>query len=120
VLIPFGIWGALVLLWFVIVGLRVTYRNYRYGDPDLKTINTFLLAAFAGHFIFFLLVGGDLSVDMMVLCGLLGLSVSFNGGVRRPMRVAVPAVQRPGRDRFARLRPTPAPAFPRQQPGTSR
>jgi hypothetical protein len=120
VLIPFGIWGAIVFLWFVMVGLRVTYRNYRYGDPDLKTINTFLLAAFAGHFIFFLLVGGDLSVDMMVLCGLLGLSVSFNGGVRRPMRVAVPAVQRPGRDRFARLRPTPAPAFPRQQPGTSR
>ena len=117
VLIPFGIWGAIVFLWFVLVALRVLYLNYRYGELDLKLINSFLFAAFTSRVLIFLLVGGDLSTDMMVFCGLLGLSVSFNGGVRRPVRVIEPARQTPGPNRFARLRPAPVPAFPRQQPG---
>jgi hypothetical protein len=120
ILIPFGIWGAIVFLWFIIVALRVTYLNYRYGDPELNNINAFLLAAIAGHAIFFLLIGGDLSADMMVFCGLLGLSVSFNGGVRKPVRVVQSARQTPGPARFARLRPAPVPAFPRPQPGANR
>jgi hypothetical protein len=119
-LIPFGIWGTIVFFWFVIVALRATYLNYRYGDPDLRFINSFLFAAFAAHVIVFLFVGGDLSTDMMTFCGLLGLSVAFNGGVRRPVRAVEPARQTPGPTQFARLRPAPVPAFPRQQPGTSR
>jgi hypothetical protein len=120
VVIPFGIWGVIAFLWFVIVALRVLYRNYCYGEPDLKLINTFLLAAFAGRLIMFLFVGGDLSTEMMIFTGLLGLSVSFNGGVRKVVRAAAPVRQRPDPSRFARLHPRPAPAFPRQQPGASR
>ena len=120
VLIPFGIWGAIVFIWFILVALRVTYLNHRNGDPDLKTLNTFLLAAVAAHLVHFLLVGGDLSVDMMVFCGLVGLSVSFNGGVRSAVRAVQPVRQTRGATRPARLRPTPVPGFPRQQPGTGR
>ena len=120
ILLPFGLWGAIVFLWFVIAAFRVLYRNYRYGDPALKTINSFLLAAFATHFIMFLFVGGDFSSDMMQFCGWLGLSVAFNGGVAHRVRV-VQAVPQPERPRgFVPTTASPAPAFQRRLPGTSR
>ncbi|MGP8019979.1 MAG: hypothetical protein ACLPRE_03155 [Limisphaerales bacterium] len=117
--IPFGIWGCLALLWFLAVGTWALYRNYRYGDPALKTVNTFLLAAFVGEAIFFIFGFGDLSTDMMKFTGMLGLSVSFNGGVRRPVRAVQPARDW---DRPRRLPspPAPVPAFQRRQPGTIR
>ncbi len=120
VLIPFGIWGAIGFLWFVIAALRVLYLNYRNGDPDLRTINTLLLAAFAAHVIMFFFIGGDLSTEMMSFCGVLGLGVSFNGGVRRPVRVIQPARQWDRRRRLPSTPAAPAPAFGRQQPGPSR
>ncbi|HUA68265.1 MAG TPA: hypothetical protein VMA13_06930, partial [Candidatus Saccharimonadales bacterium] len=43
IIIPFGIWGAIVFLWFLFAGIRVLYANYRYGDPELQTANSFLL-----------------------------------------------------------------------------
>jgi hypothetical protein len=39
VIIPFGIWGAIAFLWFVVAALRVLYANYRYCDPALRTYN---------------------------------------------------------------------------------
>jgi hypothetical protein len=120
VLIPFGIWGALAFLWFIAVGFRVAYCNYRYGDPTLKTINSFLLAAFATRLFIFFLVGGDLSVDMMMFCGLLGLNVSFNGGVARRVRASRTAPQSEETSSFNQMSPTPLPAFQRRLPRTSR
>ena len=32
VILPFGIWGVLVTYWFLWTGLRVMYRNWKYGD----------------------------------------------------------------------------------------
>jgi len=116
VVIPFGIWGCLGFLWFIIAAARVLYLNYRYSDPALQRVNTFLLAAFVGETLFFIFGFGDLSGDMMKFTGLLGLSVSFNGGVRRPVRVIQP-VREPEKSRgFVRLPPAPAPAFQRPLP----
>ncbi|HTQ51911.1 MAG TPA: hypothetical protein VMJ12_14470 [Candidatus Acidoferrales bacterium] len=120
VLIPFGIWGAIGFLWLVIAGLRLLYLNYCHADPDLKTINSFLLAAFATHVIMFLFIGGDFGTEMMAFCGVLGLSVSFNGGVRQRVRVIQPA-REPERPRgFVPAPVSPAPAFHRQRPGPNR
>jgi hypothetical protein len=118
VLIPFGIWGAIAFLWFIAAGIWVAYRNYRHGDPTLKNINSLLLAAFVTRVIMFFIVGGDLSTDMMTLCGLLGLNVSFNGGVARRVHAGRPAPQpKPARS-FARIPSAPLPAYQRQRPGT--
>jgi hypothetical protein len=86
VILPFGIWGAIAFVWFLFAAIRVLYANYRYGDPSLRMINTFLLAAFVARAIFFFLIVGALSFDMLLFCGWLGLSVSLNGGVCRPLR----------------------------------
>ena len=120
VVIPFGIWGCIVFLWFMAAGLWVVYHNYRYGDPALQIVNTFLLASFAAQVIYFLFVFGDLAGDMLKFTGLLGLSVSFNGGVRRRVHTirSIPAKQKTGG--FARLPSAPVPAFQRQRPGTFR
>ena len=114
VIIPFGIWGAIAFLWFIIAGIRVLYANYRNGDPELQTVNSFLLAAFIAQTIYFLFVVGGFSADMIKFCGLLGLSVSFNGGMRRrgPVTRSAPEPQPAGN--FARLPRPPLPAFQRR------
>lgn len=120
VVIPFGIWGCLAFLWFLIAAIRVLYLNYRYSDPALQTANTALLAAFLTQTVFFLLVGGFLNSDMLKFCGLLGLSVALNGGVRRRVRVVQPARQTESPRAFTPLTPSPAPSFQRRLPGTTR
>ncbi len=114
ILIPFGIWGAIAFLWFIAAGIQVLYTNYRHGDPTLKTINSLLLAAFVTRIIMFFFVGGDLSSDMMMLCGLLGLNVSFNGGVARRVHATRPAPEPPPAPGFARRPSAPLPAFQRR------
>ena len=52
VVIPFGLCGVAALLLFLGTALRVLYHNYRFGDPALRQINAFLLAAFAARAIF--------------------------------------------------------------------
>jgi O-antigen ligase len=83
-LIPFGIWGALGFVWFSLAALRVLYRNYRYGDPALRTVNTFLFAYMITRLGTFYTVYGDFSTDMMNFAGVMGLAVSLNGGVASP------------------------------------
>jgi hypothetical protein len=93
VIIPFGIWGAAAFLWFLIAALRVLYRNYRYGNPQFKTLNTFLLATFVIRaFMFFVIVGGFYG-DMMYFVGIVALNISINGGVARPVRQPLVEVQ---------------------------
>lgn len=81
VIMTFGIWGVITVVWFWIAAIWVLYRNYRHGDPALRTVNTFLLAAFVARIILFILIAGDIGSDMLIFCGWLGLSVSLNGGV---------------------------------------
>jgi hypothetical protein len=79
IIIPLGLFGVLGFGWFLTASLRYLYRNYRFGDPRLKTANTFLLAAFVGKVVFFLLVFGSFYSDLFLFTGLMGFSVSLNG-----------------------------------------
>jgi O-antigen ligase len=81
VLIPFGLYGAIPFVWFLVAGLRVLHRNWKFGSPELRCVNTLLLAAFAARAIVFLVVYGALETDMAIFTGLLGLSVALNGTV---------------------------------------
>ncbi len=81
VLIPFGILGAVGFIWFLGAALHVLYCNYRFGEPALLRVNTFLLAAFIGKVVYFFCVFGSLHAEFFWFTGLLGLSVSLNGGV---------------------------------------
>jgi hypothetical protein len=84
VVMTFGIWGVIAVVWFWIAGIWVLRRNYRYGDPALRTVNTFLLAAFVARIIFFIFIFGDMGSDMTYFSGWLGLSVALNGGICHP------------------------------------
>lgn len=84
VIMPFGIWGVLAFVWFLIAAIRVLRANYRYGAAELKNINTFLLTSFLMSVITFIFVFGSLQTGMIGFTGIIGLSVALNGGVARP------------------------------------
>jgi hypothetical protein len=83
VLVPFGIFGSAAFLWFLIAGFKVLYSNYKYGSPLLWRYNAFLLSFFVARVVFFFTIFGSLYSDMAYFTGLLGLSVSLNGGVAK-------------------------------------
>jgi hypothetical protein len=93
VVLPFGIWGVIVFLWFMAASLRVVYCNFRYGDPSLQTINRLLWATLLFQFGNFVFLGGGFADGMMFFTGPLGLSVAINGGVRRPSGTTPPKPQ---------------------------
>jgi hypothetical protein len=94
VLMPFGAFGAIAFLWLLGAGIKVLYCQRRYGDPRLKMINNFFFSYFMTQCVFFFFVFGALNSQQSSFLGILGLSVSINGGVCRkkdPKRVAKPA-----------------------------
>jgi hypothetical protein len=104
-IIQFGIWGVIAFFWFLGASVKVLWANYKYGDPDARHINTFLLAHFIAKIVIFFFVFGGFYSDVMTFTGIIGLSVSLNGGVaKKPAPVARPKVE------FNRFRPLPAPA----------
>ncbi len=84
ILIPFGIFGVMVVVWFWIASVRVLDRNFRYGELQFRNINTFFLAYFIARIVQFLFVFGAIGSDLPIFVGILGLSISINGGVRKP------------------------------------
>ncbi|MEI7808779.1 MAG: O-antigen ligase family protein [Verrucomicrobiota bacterium] len=92
-LIGFGIWGAIGMLWLMAATLWLLYRNHRYGDPELQTINTFLFASCVTAIIIFFSIFGAFQNDIGYFAKLAGLSVALNWGVRQPQTKPV-AVQR--------------------------
>ncbi|MHC1768669.1 MAG: O-antigen ligase family protein [Verrucomicrobiia bacterium] len=80
-LIPFGIFGFGAFVWFCGSALWVLIRNFRYGDPDLKTVNTALLALFSARLVFYVVFYGQFDSDFANFAGILGMSVALNGGV---------------------------------------
>ena len=89
-LMPFGIFGAITFIWFIIASIKVLSKNYRFSDPALLNVNRFLLAHFVTRAIFFFVFFGSLYSDLAIFVGIVGLSVSLNHGVRKePSRLDV-------------------------------
>lgn len=103
-IIQFGVWGAIGFLWFLAASIKVLWSNNKYGDPEMKRINTFFLAYFIAKIIMFFFVFGSFYSDIMIFTGIIGFSVSLNGGVAKPAPVARPKVV------FQRFRPLPVTA----------
>lgn len=103
-IIQFGIWGVLGFLWFLWASIRVLWANYKYGDPALKRLNTYFLAMFIAKMLIFFFIFGGFYSDITIFAGLIGFSVSMNGGVAKPAPVARPKVV------FNRFRSLPMPA----------
>lgn len=83
-IIPFGIWGVLAFSAFIIASIRVLWRNYKYGDPEMVIINRFNLVTFIAHLIFFLAVFGAFYNDIARFVGFVALSITLNRGVASP------------------------------------
>jgi len=92
VIIPFGIFGTVGFVWFLVAAGRFLYQKYRCGDARLKPINTFFLAFFLTKVVMFFVVFGSLYSDLYAFTGLIGLSVSLNG---RPEPAAEPELAEP-------------------------
>ena len=115
VIIPFGIWGVLAFVAFLIAIGRVMYSNYRFGDTALKSINTLLFAYFLARLVAFLFIFGAFNSDLMIFCALAGLSVSLNGGVAR-RSASVQTATKPLADPVPTPAMAPVLAMRRQQP----
>jgi hypothetical protein len=59
------------------------YQNYRNSDPALTQINTLLIAWFLARVVMYLTIYGSFDLDLPFFVGVVGLSLSLNGGVRR-------------------------------------
>jgi hypothetical protein len=88
-LICFGLWGAIGIVWLMAACLWVHYRNFRYGPPELKAANAFLLAECIYHSISFIFIFGAFDNDIGYYARYVGLSVALNGGVLGPKSKAV-------------------------------
>jgi hypothetical protein len=88
VLIPFGLWGAIAFVWLLGAGVKVLYWNYRYGDARLRKVNMALLSFFLALCFFFFFVVGAITAQLPVFLGILGLTISLNGGVCRKPALA--------------------------------
>jgi len=111
--LPFGIWAVIVWLWFWVAGFFVVWRNYRYGDPSLRRINTFLFTLYVTGCFFFVFIFGDPVNDVGHFCGIIGLSIALNHGIcRRPAPAqkqnAGALRQAPGNPAFQPKTPFPA------------
>jgi hypothetical protein len=88
-LMPFGLWGGIGMLWLMGATIYVTYRNYKYGDPELHTYNIYMFVSAVTGTIFFLFIFGGFSGDVGSFARLAGLNIAFNGGLaRRPAKAA--------------------------------
>jgi hypothetical protein len=88
----------IAFLWFVVAGMKALWNNYRYGDAELRTINTFLLANFIVRVLMFFFIVGGLTSDICFFVGALGLSIALNNGVARRVAVPVAAEAKPVRN----------------------
>ena len=82
-LLPLGVFGVALFLWFLGASTLALYRNYRYGPPELRRVNTFLLAYFLAQTVFFLVIFGTFTGGLFVFSGTMAFSISVNGGVHR-------------------------------------
>jgi hypothetical protein len=111
-IIPFGVWGVVTVLWFLGAGIWVLYRNAKYGPEDLRRPNAFLFALFFFEAAAFVSCFGGLQIssELASFVGYLGLSIALNNGVCQPE----PQESVPFRSVLPfRTMPRPLPAFQR-------
>jgi O-antigen ligase len=96
IIIPFGIFGMIGWIWFLVAGFKLLQKNYRYGDPAYERINRFLFAFFIVKIIVFFFIFGSFYSDLAFFTGPIGLSLALNGGIRstEPEPVVRPTVNR--------------------------
>jgi hypothetical protein len=82
-LMPFGIWGMISYLWVTLAAIFVLYRNWRYGDAEIKTVNAFLMALPLQTFIGYFFLFGAYSNDVGTFAKLAGFSVALNWGIKK-------------------------------------
>ena len=85
-LMPFGIWGALAFLWVSLTALYILYRNYRFGDLELKTFNTFLFLMGIQKFFGFFFLFGAYSSDIGEYAKFAGFSIAINWCICGPKK----------------------------------
>jgi hypothetical protein len=83
-IIPFGIWGVIGFVWFLIASIKVLWANYRHGDPEIRKINILLLSYFLSKLVIFIVIFGSFYSDLPVFVGIIGFSISLNGGIAKP------------------------------------
>ncbi|HEY5298468.1 MAG TPA: O-antigen ligase family protein [Verrucomicrobiae bacterium] len=95
VVIPFGIWGVIAVLWLWVASLQVLYKNYRYGETKFLVVNAFLLAYYIAKIILFLVIFGGFFGDLPGFLALIALSLCLNNGIRRraPKQIVAPPAQ---------------------------
>ena len=108
-LMPFGIWGMISYLWVALAALYVLYRNFRYGEQDLKTVNALLLVMAANRFFGYFFLFGAYSQDIGEFAKLAGFSIALNWGIK-----AAPGIQAATGQMIRRL--PQRPDHPRIQP----
>jgi hypothetical protein len=99
-LMPFGIWGAISFIWISLAALYVLYRNYLYGDQELKAFNRYCLVFLITGIIGFLFIFGAYAEVIDMITRIVGISVALNWGMRGPKPVpasnpAIRALPRP-------------------------
>lgn len=108
IIVPLGMPGVVAVVWFWITAWRFLLHNYRNGAPELKTVNTLLLAFFCVRVFHFVVIFGSFYSEFAHFTGLVGLSVALNGGwaraVTAPATVEETAPE-PIRPLRARLQP---------------
>jgi len=89
-LMPFGLWGGIATLWLMGATWFVLYRNYKYGDPEVHTLNVYLLATCISCIISFMFIFGSYKDIMASYGGMAGFSIAMNGGLgKRPAKATV-------------------------------
>jgi hypothetical protein len=81
-LIPFGVWGAIAIVWLLAAAVFVTYKNFKYSDPELQTANTYFFVISIWHIICFFFVFGAFTDDVFFIGRTIGFSIALNWGVR--------------------------------------
>ncbi len=103
-LMCFGVWGGIGIVWLMAATAFVVYRNYRYGDPALRTFNTYWLAACLSSIFAFFFIFGAFDGDVGNFARMAGFSIAMNGGLaRRPARTKTNPLIKPSK-------PLPLPA----------
>jgi hypothetical protein len=107
VVLGFGVWGVVVVVWFMFAGLRVMYYNMKYGRPEIFTFNAMLFILFFIEVAAYLSCVGALSIatDMVFFTGPLGLSIALNHGMCRPPPKPVVLAETAGQRRLIPVLP---------------